>query len=159
MLYIKLTFSFSKGICLGIYEIGINCCMQSCLQNCHTCTISLMGAHAVFLLCKIHCPKMSCVYGHRCSICTQAAWTMDPQGGDSPEAGAILVLYCCYKNYHKRRGLKPGTFCILELCRTSLHRFHQANSKGLAGLCSCPEVLGENSFPCHFQRSESTLKS
>lgn len=159
MLCIKLTFSFSKGSCLGIYELGINCCTQSCLQNCHTCNISLMGAHAAFLLYKIHWLKMKCVYGHRCSIGTQAAWTMDLQGEASLGNEAILILYCCYKNYHKHRGLKPDTFHILELCRTSLYRFQQANSKGLAGLCSCLEVLGEDSFPCHFQLSESTLKS
>lgn len=153
MLYIKLTFSSSKWSCLGIYETGINGCVQSCLWNGHTGNISLMGAPAVSLLCKIHELKTTCVYGHRCSVCTQAAWTMDPQGRDSPEAGAILVLYCCYKNCHKRRGLKPDTVRILELRRTSLHRLHQANSKGLTGLCSCLEVPGMNSFPCHFQLS------
>lgn len=118
-----------------------------------------MGPHAVFLVCKIHCLKMKCVYAHRCSVGTQAAWTMDPQEGNSLGAGAILVVCCCYKNYHRRRALKPDTFPILEWCTTSRHRFHQANSKGLAGLCSCPEILGENSFLCHFQLSEWTLRA
>ena len=150
MWYVKLTFFFfsAKEVAWDFIKLAsVAVCSHVCRLVVTFISFLSQTRRKYSSSAKYTVWNWSVVCGPRCSVCTQSARTLRQQGEPPSEDGTTLTLYCCW-NKHCKEWLRRLIFHIsVEACLTQAS---SGNFKGLAGLSSFPESLGENLFLFHF---------